>query len=67
MIQELIWVRQATLAFGLSVQAYAAVVVALLGGTALGSWMFARAMGRIRQPLLWFAGMQMQHWPDWRF
>ena len=58
LIQELIWVRQATLAFGLSVQAYAAVVVALLGGTALGSWLFARSMGRIRRPLLWFAGMQ---------
>ncbi|MCE2468673.1 MAG: hypothetical protein J4G06_11755, partial [Caldilineaceae bacterium] len=52
LIQELIWVRQATLAFGLSVQAYAAVVVALLGGT-------ARAMGRIHRPLLWFAGMQV--------
>lgn len=59
LIQELIWVRQATLAFGLSVQAYAAVVVALLGGTALGSWLFARAMGRIHRPLLWFAGMQV--------
>ena len=58
LIQELIWVRLATLAFGLSVQAYAAVVVALLGGTALGSWLFARSMGGIRRPLLWFAGMQ---------
>ncbi len=58
LIQELIWVRQATLAFGLSVQAYAAVVVALLGGTALGSWLFARTMGTFRRPLLWFAGMQ---------
>ncbi len=42
LIQELIWVRRATLAFGLSVQAYAAVVVVLDAGDGTEVWRSAR-------------------------
>ena len=42
LIQELIRVRQATLALGLSVQAYAAVVVALDAGDGTEVWRSAR-------------------------
>lgn len=38
LIYEITWVRQATLIFGVSIYAYSAVLMAYMGGLALGSY-----------------------------
>ena len=58
LIYQVSWVRQTTLVFGVSVYAYAVVLAAFMGGTALGSaWMGPRA-DRSRRGLTLFAGLQ---------
>ena len=39
LVYEIAWVRQATLTFGVSLNAYSAVLAAYIGGTVLGSVM----------------------------
>ena len=56
---ELLWIRQASLVFGVSVYAYVAVVIAFLGGGALGNWLFSLVLPWIRQPLWLFALLQI--------
>jgi spermidine synthase len=43
---EVAWERQLSLAFGVSVYATSAVLTALMGGMALGSWLFGRVAAR---------------------
>jgi spermidine synthase len=50
LIYEIIWVRQATLIFGVSIYAYSAVLMAYMGGLALGSYAIGRWADRIRRP-----------------
>lgn len=57
-VYEVVWVRQASLLFGVSVYAYAAVVTAFLGGGALGNWFFGRIVDRIPSLVL-FASLQV--------
>ena len=59
LVYELLWIRQASLVFGVSVYAYAAVVIAFLGGGALGNWLFSLVLPWIRQPLWLFALLQI--------
>ncbi len=59
LIYELIWMRQASLVFGVSVYAYVAVVIAFLGGGALGNWLFSLVVPWMRQPLWLFALLQV--------
>ena len=51
--------RQSTLVFGVSVYAYAAVLAAFMGGTALGSYLLGRRADKVANPLRLYAGLQL--------
>ena len=55
---EVTWVRELSLAFGVSVYAVTAVLTAFMGGLALGSWLWGRAVVR-RAPLRLYAALQL--------
>ncbi len=59
LVYELIWLRQASLVFGVSAYAYVAVVIAFLGGGALGNWLFSLVLPWVRQPLWLFVLLQI--------
>jgi spermidine synthase len=56
---EVIWVRELSLAFGVSVYAITAVLSAFMGGLALGSWLFGRLATRYPTPLRLYALLQL--------
>ena len=56
---EVTWVRELSLAFGVSVYAVTAVLTAFMGGLALGSWLFGRLAARVAAPLKLYAVLQL--------
>ncbi|MDQ3856645.1 MAG: fused MFS/spermidine synthase, partial [Chloroflexota bacterium] len=58
LVYEVVWVRELSLSFGVSVYAVTAVLTAFMGGLALGSWLFGRLSSR-HHPLHLYAGMQL--------
>ncbi|MEM7531938.1 MAG: fused MFS/spermidine synthase [Chloroflexota bacterium] len=59
LIFQVTWVRQSTLVFGVSVYAYAAVLAAFMGGTALGSYLLGRRADQVANPLRLYTGLQL--------
>src|SRR4028118_1996869 len=55
---EITWVRELSLAFGVSVYAVTAVLTAFMGGRRLGSWLFGRIAERCA-PLRLYAALQL--------
>jgi spermidine synthase len=55
LIYEIIWARMLGLLVGTAVTAWAAVLVAYMGGMALGSFLGGRVADRVTRPLLVFA------------
>ena len=58
LIYQVVWVRQATLVFGVSLYAYSAVLAAFMGGAALGGYLLGKWADRVKQPLLMYALLQ---------
>jgi spermidine synthase len=58
LIYEISWVRQATLAFGVSIYAYSVVLAAYMGGMALGSYLIGIWADQHKRPLALFAWLQ---------
>src|SRR3954451_1763698 len=59
LIHQVVWVRQATLIFGVSVYAYSAVLAAFMGGAALGSYWLGKRADQVKSPLLIYAFLQL--------
>ena len=59
LIYEITWIRQAMLIFGVSIYAYSAVLVAYMGGLALGSYIIGKWADSIPHPGQWLAGLQV--------
>ncbi|MEM9557593.1 MAG: fused MFS/spermidine synthase [Acidobacteriota bacterium] len=59
LVYELVWTRQFSLVFGASATAEASVLAAYMGGLGLGAWLMARWIGRVRHPLLVYAGLEV--------
>ena len=59
MALEVLWTRVLVMVFGGSVYAFTVVLVAFLVGIALGSAISARLVDRLRNILIWFAGIEI--------
>ncbi|MDQ3250048.1 MAG: fused MFS/spermidine synthase, partial [Chloroflexota bacterium] len=59
LIYQIVWVRQATLVFGVSIYAYSTVLAAFMGGAALGSYALGNWADRVKSPLRSFALLQI--------
>ncbi len=55
LVYEVVWIRQAALAFGSTTLALSTILAVFLGGLALGSWWFGRIGQRSDRPL-WLYG-----------
>ncbi|MCZ6834034.1 MAG: fused MFS/spermidine synthase [Acidobacteria bacterium] len=55
LVYEVVWMRMLTFVFGVSAYATATVLVAFMGGLALGSWGFRRLADEGRRPLRTYA------------
>ncbi len=58
LVYQLLWMRQLGFIFGNTVYAGATVLVAFMGGLALGAQVLGRFADRLRRPVLWFAGLE---------
>jgi spermidine synthase len=59
LIYEIAWVRQASLAFGVSLYAYSAVLAATMGGMAIGEYLMGHYADPSKRPLVLFSGLQI--------
>src|SRR5215212_7071705 len=59
LIYESIWTRYLGLFVGHSAYAQVIVLVIFLGGMSLGALLVGRRSERLRQPLLWYAGVEL--------
>ncbi|NOZ29210.1 MAG: spermine synthase [Chloroflexi bacterium] len=59
LIYEIVWVRQASLTFGVSVYAYSTILAAYMGGMALGSYLLGRRIDEISRPLRAYAILEI--------
>lgn len=59
LIYQIVWARQLTLVFGVTIYATSAVVTAFMAGLALGSLYFGRLVDRWKRPMLLFAFLQV--------
>ncbi len=59
LMHQVVWVRQATLIFGVSVYAYSAVLAAFMGGAALGSYWLGKRADQAKSPLFLYALLQL--------
>src|SRR6185312_6504016 len=59
MMYEVCWTRTLLMVIGSSTYAFSVMLCAFLVGIFLGSLVCARLIDRAKQPLLWFAGLQM--------
>ncbi|MDH5607778.1 MAG: hypothetical protein OEY93_12935, partial [Anaerolineae bacterium] len=58
LVYETLWSRQLHLVFGVSQLAIATLLAAFMAGLALGGFFAARWAGRIKRPLLVYAGLE---------
>lgn len=58
LIYESIWTHYLKLLLGHAAYAQAVVLVVFIGGLAIGAWLTGRVSERIRQPILWYAGVE---------
>lgn len=59
LIYEIVWTRMLSYVFGTSTYALSAVVVAYMGGLALGAVLAGRVSDRLRSPLLAYAAIEV--------
>lgn len=59
LIYQTAWTRQFALVFGTSELAVATVLAAYMGGLALGALLIERWIGRVRRPVLIYAGLEL--------
>ena len=59
LVYEVVWTRQLSLIFGISVFAVSAVLAAYMGGLALGSMLFGRWVDRHRNPVRTYAWLEI--------
>ena len=59
LVYEVVWMRMLTFVFGVSAYATATVLVAFMGGLALGSWAFRRLADEGRRPLRAYALLEV--------
>lgn len=59
LIYQTAWMRQFSLVFGTSELAVASVLAAYMGGLAFGAYLAEKLIRRIRQPVLWYAALEL--------
>lgn len=59
LIYQTAWMRQFSLVFGTSELAVASVLAAYMGGLAFGAYLADKLIRRIRQPVLWYAALEL--------
>lgn len=55
LVYQLVWVRQLSVVFGVTVYAAATVLAVFFGGLALGSWLAGHIADRVRHQMRWYA------------
>ena len=58
LVYQLVWTRLLGLAFGTTTEAIASVLAVFFGGLALGNWLAARWLTRLRRPLRVYAALE---------
>jgi spermidine synthase len=59
LVYQIIWTRLLGLAFGTTTEAISSVLAIFFGGLALGSWLAARRLVRVRRPLRVYALLEL--------
>ena len=59
LIYEVVWVRLLTLVFGGTTYAVSTILFAFMGGLAIGAYMFARKIDRMRNPLFMYGLLEV--------
>ena len=59
LIYELIWIRPLSLVFGTTIYAVSTIIAAFILGLAIGSWLAARYSDKLKNPLKYFALIQI--------
>ena len=59
LIYQVLWLRQLSLIFGVTVYAASTVLAAFMAGLGIGSAAAGRLSERVRRPLLWFGATEM--------
>lgn len=59
LIYQVLWLRQLSLIFGVTVYAASTVLATFMAGLAIGSAAAGRVSDRVRQPLLWFGAAEV--------
>lgn len=59
LVYEIVWIKRAALGFGSSSLALSTVLAVFFLGLGLGSYGFGHVGRRVRQPLLWCAGLEL--------
>jgi spermidine synthase len=59
LIYEVVWSRHLTYRFGATLDAVTAILVAFMGGLALGAWLLGRVADRSRRPLALYGGLEI--------
>src|SRR5688572_16207273 len=59
LIYQVLWLRQLSLIFGVTVYAASTVLAAFMAGLAIGSAAAGRVSERVRSPLLWFGAAEI--------
>ena len=59
LIYEIIWIRPLTLVFGSSVYAVSTIISSFILGLAIGSWLAGKYSDRMKNPLKFFAMLQI--------
>ncbi len=59
LIYQVLWLRQLSLIFGVTVYAASTVLAAFMAGVGIGSAVAGRLSERVRRPLLWFGVTEM--------
>jgi spermidine synthase len=59
LVYQVLWTRQLSLIFGVTTYAVATVLATFMGGLALGSFVLGRMVDRSRNPLAWYALLEL--------
>jgi len=59
LIYEIIWIRPLSLVFGTTIYAVSTIIASFILGLAVGSWLAGRYTDRLRDPLRYFAFVQL--------
>ncbi len=59
LVYQVMWMRRLSLFFGSDVYSAAITLSCFMGGLSLGSWLVERVVDRLRNPLLWYGGIEI--------